>query len=127
MSKAAAQQSKKHSYRTDPATFTPHFSWKKSGGNSRAKRIGLLRGRFAEGHSGGGGHANVCLQPGGDGDAYNELVTGLGAWPHALFRGEIERQPCDSEVSGGLGSASNCFGRRSCSFCNALAWPASAS
>jgi len=39
---------------------------------------------FAEGHSGGGGHANVCLRQAAIGGAYNELVTGFGALAHTL-------------------------------------------
>jgi diaminopimelate decarboxylase len=83
MSGVAAQQGKKHSY-VDPATFTPHFSWKKSGGNStasesvRCERIALSD--IAEEV----GTPTYVYSQAAIGDAYNELVTGLGAMPHTL-------------------------------------------
>jgi len=83
MSGVAAQQGKKHSY-VDPATFTPHFSWKKSGGNStasesvRCERIALSD--IAEEV----GTPTYVYSQTAIGDAYNELVTGLGAMPHTL-------------------------------------------
>src|SRR4029077_1244421 len=83
MSGVAAQQGKKHSY-VDPATFTPHFSWKKSGGNPtasesvRCERIALSD--IAEEV----GTPTYVYSQTAIGDAYNELVTGLGALPHTL-------------------------------------------
>jgi len=83
MSEAAARQGKKHSY-VDPATFTPHFSWKKSSGNSTAgesvccERVSLRD--IAE----EAGTPSYVYSQAAIGDAYNELVSGLGALPHTL-------------------------------------------
>jgi diaminopimelate decarboxylase len=83
MSGATAQQGRKHSY-VDPATFTPHFSWKKSDGNSTAgesvccERVSLRD--IAE----EAGTPSYVYSQAAIGDAYNELVTGLGALPHTL-------------------------------------------
>jgi diaminopimelate decarboxylase len=83
MSGAAARQGKKHSY-VDPATFTPHFSWKKAGGNSTAgesvccERVSLRD--IAE----EAGTPSYVYSQAAIGDAYSELATGLGALPHTL-------------------------------------------
>jgi len=68
----------------DPATFTPHFSWKKSGVKSDGgesvccERIALSD--IAE----EAGTPTYVYSQAAIGDAYNELVTGLGALPHTL-------------------------------------------
>jgi diaminopimelate decarboxylase len=68
----------------DPATFTPHFSWKKSGGNSTGgesvfcERISLSE--IAEKT----GTPTYVYSQAAIGGAYNELVTGLAALPHTL-------------------------------------------
>src|SRR5260370_19079773 len=83
MSGGASQQREKHSY-VDPATFTPHFSWKKSGGNSAGgesvfcERISLSE--IAEKT----GTPTYVYSRAAIGGAYNELVSSLGALPHTL-------------------------------------------
>src|SRR5712664_2209718 len=68
----------------DPATFTPHFSWRKSGGNSTGgesvwcERISLSE--IAEKT----GTPTYVYSQAAIGSAYNELVRGLGALPHTL-------------------------------------------
>src|SRR5258707_1154994 len=84
MSKAAAQQSKKHSY-VDPATFTPHFSWKKSGGNSRASESVCCERVSLRDLAEEAGTPTYVYSQAAIGGAYNELVTGLGALAHTLF------------------------------------------
>jgi diaminopimelate decarboxylase len=76
-------QVKRHSY-VDPATFTPHFSWKKSGRNSAPSESICCEGiSLADIAEAAGTPAYVYSQA-AIGDAYNELVTGLGALPHTL-------------------------------------------
>ncbi len=83
MSEAAAQQSKKHSY-VDPATFTPHFSWKKSGGNSPASESVCCEGVSLRDIAEEAGTPTYVYSQAAIGGAYNELVTGLGALAHTL-------------------------------------------
>src|SRR5260370_13104197 len=83
MSGGASQQREKHSY-VDPATFTPHFSWKKFGGKSAGgesvwcERIALSE--IAEKT----GTPTYVYSQAAIGDAYNELVTGVGGLRHTL-------------------------------------------
>src|SRR5258707_1321510 len=83
MSEAAAQQSKKHSY-VDPATFTPHFSWKKSGGNSPASESVCCEGVSLRDIAEEAGTPSYVYSQAAIGDAYNELAAGLGALAHTL-------------------------------------------
>src|SRR5260370_42412931 len=84
MSEAAAQQSKKHSY-VDPATFTPHFSWKKSGGNSRASESVCCEGVSLRDIAEGPGTPSYVYSQAAIGGAYTELVTGRRALADTLF------------------------------------------
>src|SRR5260370_39621853 len=83
MSGGASQQRGKLSY-VDRARFTPHFAWKKSGGNSTGgesvfcERISLSE--IAEKT----GTPTYVYSQAAIGGAYNELVSGLGALPHTL-------------------------------------------
>jgi diaminopimelate decarboxylase len=83
MSAVAGLQGKEQSY-VDPATFTPHFSWKKSGKDITTsesvccERVSLRE--LAEEES----TPTYVYSQAAIGDAYNELVTGLGALPHTL-------------------------------------------
>src|SRR5260370_11623459 len=81
MSEAAAQQSKKHSY-VDPATFTPHFSWKKSGGNSRASESVCCERVSLRDLAEEAGTPTYVYRQTAIGGPYNELVTGLGPLAH---------------------------------------------
>jgi diaminopimelate decarboxylase len=83
MSGAAAQQGKKHSY-VDPATFTPHFSWKKSRGNSAGSESVCCEGVSLRDMADETGTPTYVYSQAAIGDAYNELVNGLGALPHTL-------------------------------------------
>src|SRR6267143_4964977 len=83
MSKAAAQQSKKHSY-VDPATFTPHFSWKKSGGNSRASESVCCEGVSLRDLAEEAGTPTYVYSQAAIGNAYGELGRGLGSLQHTL-------------------------------------------
>src|SRR5258708_16217581 len=83
MSEAGAQQSKKHSY-VDPATFTPHFSWKKSGGNSPASESVCCEGGSLRDIAEEAGTPTYVYSQAAIGGAYHELVTGLGALSHTL-------------------------------------------
>src|SRR5712664_208764 len=97
MSGGKAQQPKKH-VSVDPATFTPHFSWKKSVGKLADRELNrgaaMLRPDIARSvhceqvslsdiAESAGTPAYVYSQA-AIGDAYNELGAGLGAQPHTL-------------------------------------------
>jgi diaminopimelate decarboxylase len=77
MSGGTTQGNKKVSF-VDPATFTPHFSWKKSAAQVHCEGISLSD--IAENV---GTPAYVYSQA-AVGDAYNELAEGLGSLPHTL-------------------------------------------
>jgi diaminopimelate decarboxylase len=82
MSGVTAQQGKKHSY-VDPATFTPHFSWKKSGRKPSGESVcceGISLSDIAD----EAGTPTYVYSQAAIGDAYDELVTGLGTLPHTL-------------------------------------------
>jgi diaminopimelate decarboxylase len=83
MSEATARQGKKHSY-VDPATFTPHFSWKKSGKNPGASELVCCEGISLHEIAKQAGTPSYVYSQAAIGDAYNELVTGLGVSPHTL-------------------------------------------
>ena len=97
MSGGKAQQPKKR-VSVDPATFTPHFSWKKSDGKLADRELNrgaaMLRPDIARSvhceqvslsdiAESAGTPAYVYSQA-AIGDAYNELGAGLGAQPHTL-------------------------------------------
>ena len=77
MSGGTAQGSKKVSF-VDPATFTPHFSWKKSPAQVHCEGISL-----SDIAKSAGTPAYVYSQA-AIGDAYKELAEGLGGLPHTL-------------------------------------------
>lgn len=83
MSRVAGQQGKKHSY-VDPATFTPHFSWKKSSGNSTASESVCCERVSLDELAEEAGTPTYVYSQAAIGDAYTELVRGLGALPHTL-------------------------------------------
>ncbi len=83
MSGGPSQQREKHSY-VDPATFTPHFSWKKSGGNSTASESVCCERIALSDIAEEAGTPTYVYSQAAIGDAYNEMVTGLGALPHTL-------------------------------------------
>ena len=83
MSGGQAQQGKKHSY-VDPATFTPHFSWKKSGRNSTASESVCCERVSLDELAEEAGTPTYVYSQAAIGDAYSELVRGLGALPHTL-------------------------------------------
>jgi diaminopimelate decarboxylase len=83
MSEAPAQERKKLPF-VDPATFTPHFSWKKTGGKSpRGESVYCERISLSAVAKKAGTPAYVYSEA-AIGDAYNELDGGLGALPHTL-------------------------------------------
>src|SRR5258708_24145584 len=80
---AAARQLKMLSF-VDPATFTPHFSWEKSGSGSGAGESVRCEGiSLSEIAEKAGTPAYVYSQA-AIGDAYKELVAGLGSLAHTL-------------------------------------------
>ena len=83
MSGAAAQGRKKVAF-VDPATFTPHFSWEKSGGGSKASESVCCEGLPLSAIAEKAGTPAYVYSQAAIGDAYNELVAGLGALPHTL-------------------------------------------
>src|SRR3984893_13597000 len=83
MSEGKAQGRKKVSL-VDPATFTPHFSWKKPSGRSSAGESVFCEGvSLGEVEKHASTPAYVYSQA-AIGDAYRELAAGLGALPHTL-------------------------------------------
>jgi diaminopimelate decarboxylase len=83
MSGAAAQGRKKVAF-VDPATFTPHFSWKKSGGGSKTSESVCCEGMSLSAIAEKAGTPTYVYSQAAIGDAYNELVARLGALPHTL-------------------------------------------
>jgi diaminopimelate decarboxylase len=83
MSEAAPSSRLKHSF-VDPATFTPHFSWKKmsAGANGREEVVceGVSLAEVAE----GSGTPTYLYSRAAIEDSYRELHRGLGALPHTL-------------------------------------------
>ena len=78
-----SQQREKHSY-VDPATFTPHFSWGKSGGKSNDGESVCCDGIALSDIAEEADTPTYVYSQAAIGEAYNELVTGLGALPHTL-------------------------------------------
>jgi diaminopimelate decarboxylase len=83
MSGGPGQERKKLAF-VDPATFTPHFSWKKSGGKSApGESVYCESTALSEIAEQAGTPAYVYSQA-AIGDAYGELVAGLGSLAHTL-------------------------------------------
>src|SRR5258708_8984465 len=83
MSGAAARQRRPLTF-VDPATFTPHFSWEKSGSGSGAgESVRCESVSLSEIAEKAGTPAYVYSQA-AIGDAYKELVAGLGSLAHTL-------------------------------------------
>ena len=82
MSGGTSHGRKKVSF-VDPATFTPHFSWKKSGSKSVDRSVHCEQVSLNAIAESAGTPAYVYSQA-AIGDAYSELAAGLGALPHTL-------------------------------------------
>jgi len=83
MSGGTAQERKKVAF-VDPATFTPHFSWKKSGGKSAAGEFVSCEGTALSEIAEEAGTPAYVYSQAAIGDAYSELVAGLGGLAHTL-------------------------------------------
>jgi diaminopimelate decarboxylase len=83
MSGGPAQGRKRISF-VDPANFTPRFSWKKSGGNSSDGESVFCEGVSLNEIADTAGTPAYVYSQAAIGDAYEELVAGLGAQPHTL-------------------------------------------
>src|SRR6202047_22831 len=83
MSEAHAQEREKLPF-VDPATFTPHFSWKKAGGNSARGESVYCEGISLNDVAKKAGTPAYVYSEAAIGDAYNELAAGLGALPHTV-------------------------------------------
>src|ERR1700737_686175 len=83
MSGTAAQGRKKVAFLA-PATFTPRFSWKKSGGGSKASESVCCEGMPLSAVAEKAGTPAYVYSQAAIGDAYNELSVGLGVLPHTL-------------------------------------------
>jgi diaminopimelate decarboxylase len=83
MSAAPANPSKKLSF-VDPATFTPHFSWKTLSGSARRNAEVCCDGVPLHEVAGKFGTPTYVYSRGAIEDAYRELASGLGALPHTL-------------------------------------------
>jgi diaminopimelate decarboxylase len=83
MSGGAAHRRGKIAF-VDPATFTPHFSWKKWVGNSNGREAVCCEGVSLSDLSDAAGTPTYVYSQAAIGDAYDELDTGLGALPHTL-------------------------------------------
>ena len=83
MSAPAASSRFKHSF-VDPATFTPHFSWKKiKAGADESEEVVCEEVRLAKA-AGKYGTPTYLYSRAAIEDAYHELHHGLGAVPHTL-------------------------------------------
>jgi diaminopimelate decarboxylase len=83
MSGGTAQERKKVAF-VDPATFTPHFSWKKSGGKAAAGEFVYCESTALSEIAEEAGTPAYVYSQAAIGDAYGELVAGLGNLPHTL-------------------------------------------
>jgi diaminopimelate decarboxylase len=83
MSGGTAQERKKVAF-VDPATFTPHFSWKKSGGKSAAGEFVYCESTALTEIAEKAGTPAYVYSQAAIGDAYGELVAGLGGLAHTL-------------------------------------------
>jgi diaminopimelate decarboxylase len=83
MSAPSASSSLKHSF-VDPATFTPHFSWKKIGAGAHAREEVVCEGVSLAGAAEKYGTPAYLYSRAAIEDAYQELHRRLGALPHTL-------------------------------------------
>src|SRR6266403_2701215 len=83
MSSVVAQGRKRISF-VDPASFTPHFSWKKVSGKSGVSEEVCCEGLSLSDIADKVGTPAYVYSQAGIGDAYRELDSGLGALPHTL-------------------------------------------
>jgi len=83
MSSAVAQGRKRISF-VDPASFTPHFSWKKVSGKSGVSEEVCCEGLSLSDIALKAGTPAYVYSQTAIGDAYGELDSGLGALPHTL-------------------------------------------
>ena len=68
----------------DPATFTPHFSWKKTEGSSRTGESVFCENVPLEEVADTAGTPTYVYSRAAIGDAFKELVAGLGGWRHTV-------------------------------------------
>src|SRR5262249_242771 len=80
---SAPANSRKHTY-IDPATFTPHFSWKRSGRNGDKLEHLFCEDVPISSVVRSFGTPTYLYSSGAITDAYNELDRGLGTLPHTL-------------------------------------------
>ena len=83
MSGAGGSRGKRISF-VDPATFTPHFSWKKVSGKSGVSEEVCCEGLSLSDIAAKAGTPAYVYSQTAIGDAYRELDSGLGALPHTL-------------------------------------------
>jgi diaminopimelate decarboxylase len=83
MSGGPGQERKKVAF-VDPATFTPHFSWKKSGGKSAGSEFVSCEGMALSEIAEEAGTPTYVYSQAAIGDAYGELVAGIGNLAHTL-------------------------------------------
>jgi diaminopimelate decarboxylase len=83
MSGAGGSRGKRISF-VDPATFTPHFSWKKVSGKSGVSEEVCCEGWSLSDIAAKAGTPAYVYSQTAIGDAYGELDSGLGALPHTL-------------------------------------------
>ena len=83
MSGGPAPRRKKIAF-VDPATFTPHFSWKKTEGSSRTGESVFCENVSLEEVADTAGTPTYVYSRAAIGDAFRELVAGLGGWRHTV-------------------------------------------
>src|SRR5882762_8198908 len=83
MSGAGGSRGKRISF-VDPATFTPHFSWRKVSGKSGVSEEVCCEGLSLSDIAAKAGTPAYVYSQTAIGDAYRELDSGLGALPHTL-------------------------------------------
>src|SRR3984893_1405535 len=83
MSGGPGQERKKLAF-VDPATFTPHFSWKKNEGKSASGESVYCEGAALSEIAEAAGTPAYVYSQAAIGDAYGELVAGLGSLAHTL-------------------------------------------
>src|SRR5258708_1727433 len=83
MSGAGGSRGKRISF-VDPATFTPHFSWKQVSGKSGVSEEVCCEGLALSDMALKAGTPAYVYSQTAIGDAYGELDSGLGALPHTL-------------------------------------------
>jgi len=107
MSGAAARQRKKLTF-VDPATFTPHFSWEKSGSGSDAGESVRCESVSLSEIAEKAGTPTYVYSQAAIGDAYKELVAGFGSLSHTLcFAVKSNGNLAILKYLAGLGSGSD--------------------